>query len=235
MRTSIRGIVVLAVLALGASSATANRSIEIRTPEGGGGLTSEGKLFLSTEAFLEPGSEIACDVTLLRTIGRLLGKIPGSTFGRITAVRVDRGESRASHCLAPGLPIEEITFLSERGRAGRHVETGTGILIWDVTGGRSELWALAYDGFEGVLPEIINLRFHIQGFQFQFSQSGNACLYRGEAYARFNIDRETRAFRSIEGNLERTIFNRDSGSILCQRSKTYRLLLVTPRATILLV
>jgi len=212
IKRSIMLCAVLAVLALGASSASANRSIQVA---GGPGVQASARIqFLGTEG--EPGREVTCDLTLLRTVSSSVPKTSGTQFGRVTAVMIDRGgTTRSPHC-GHGSFIREIHDIIPL--ECTHSETGNGILRWDCSGARSERWRLIYDSFQGTLPGITGVNIHIAGEQLGFrllEPFGGTieCLYEGNVFGLLNVTAGTvtraRAVREL------TALARVSGSGIC--------------------
>jgi hypothetical protein len=116
-------------LSLAAGGASANRSIEVRGGERG--VSAEGRLRFET---VSGGNAILCDVTLRRTITRLIPKIPGTLFGKVTGIAIDRGETTSSpHCgfASPLTGVIDIQPLIGPERPCTHSENGRGILTYD--------------------------------------------------------------------------------------------------------
>jgi hypothetical protein len=164
-------------MAVIADVASASRSLEIRGGAGGVRAIARGLTFGDAEAPL--ARTVICEVTLLRTISRIIPKTPGTLFGRVTGVAVD-----FPRCSTVGAPfaLTAVTPLRDRGSPG----TLSGNL-YNVSGSPSNLWKLFYDGFSGTLPNVTAINFHIQGFQFLIEYSGVRCLFSGNLFARINI------------------------------------------------
>jgi len=219
-------------LTFAASVAGASTAIAIRGAERG--VAASGRLTFG-EPRLAASTQITCDVTILRTIGSSIAKTPGTLFGKVTGVAIDRGP-RGEHC-AKGSTVESITDiipLRDRGVAGTHTELGGGVLLYVVTGGRAELWKLIYRTFLGVLPEITGILFRVEQAQFLL-RGAVECLYKGGVEVLVRIERRVVGTGTIL--LALTSLPRDSGSILCPvttgtLSGTFTL---TPRLTIELI
>ena len=203
-------------LSLAAGSASASRAIETG---GARSVTASGRLKFG-EIRLEAAREITCDVTLLRTIGGTISKAAGTLFGKVTGVAIDRGGNLGEHCRHGGsiLGIGDIQPLADAGRPGVHRELGNGVLLYDVTGGRAELWKLIYDEFLGILPNIEGIDFHIQGTQFNFIRlltilGNEECGWEGNSYGLLEI--RAGVGRNARVVLERTTLRRTRGGVLC--------------------
>jgi hypothetical protein len=213
-RLLITGLMTLLAVALGAGIASASRSIRL---EPGGNLTASARLQLGeVEGRLPRTTSITCNVTLLKTLERAIPKVPGTSFGKITGLIIDRGDFSRPHCISELNPVEEITPLLRENEPCPHRELGSGVLLFDCSSAPAENWALIYDSFQGTLPRITGLNFHISGVRFRISVSGIPCLYgRGEsAYGLAEINAEGRVTNAFPV-LERTAFRRAEGSPLC--------------------
>jgi len=204
-------------LSLAADAASASRAIET----GGARSVAASARLKFGETRLEAGREITCDITLLRTIGGSIPKTTGTLFGKVTGVAIDRGGNLSEHCRHGGsiLGIGDIQPLADVGRPGRHVELGNGVLLYDVTGGRAELWKLIYDSFQGTLPErVTGIDFHIQGTQFNFIRlltilGSEECGWEGSAFGLLRIVGGVGSSATVV--LERTSLRRTRGGALC--------------------
>jgi hypothetical protein len=222
------------VCSFAAGSASANKSIEVR---GGPAVKAEGRLiFVGTEE--ELNREVTCDVTLLRTITGNFPKIGGTQFGKITSILIDRGESsRSPHCRTGSAfrLTHDIALLN-----CSHSEAGAGILRWDCSRAPAGSWNLLYDSFQGTLPRIEGINFHIASSQFRLrllEPFGGAveCLYEGSAFGLLvvsPIGAITRG-RAVRGL---TALIRNSGGVLCPARESFEGdILVKPTLTVALV
>jgi hypothetical protein len=242
-------LIALLALALATGAASANRSIEVRGAERG--VTASGKLTFNGSE-LAQSNEITCDITLLRTVTRTIPKISGTLFGKVTGVAIDRGETTRSPNCRHGesiVVVLDIIPLIElpTGPSGEilhpatHRELGRGVLLWDVSGAPAGLWKLIYDSFQGTLPAITGINFHIQGTQFKLRFQVPLfglieCLYHGNAYGLIEIVRET--ITRGRAVLARTRLERVLGSGLCPPDGTFNTavgLRVSPTLTIRLL
>ena len=223
-------------LLLYSMTASASRSLET------GGVRSAaaaGRLTFTLEGFLGFMS-ITCDVTLLRTIGGRIDKTTGTLFGKVTGVAIDRGEPRAGHCQLRNMAQLEIRPLADRERPGVHRELGSGVLLYDVTGGRAELWKLIYDSFQGTLPEIAGINFHIKESQFliefrELAAEPNRCLFLGGIFGLIRITAGTASTAEIvleRTRLEVTIL---PGSPTCRRGVMSGQFAITPNVRVRLL
>jgi len=208
--TTALGVVL--ALAFLTSTATANRSISV---EGGARSVSAAGQLKFGESRLDVTKEITCDVTLLRTIGASIAKTSGTLFGKVTGVAIDRGGNLSEHC-RKGSNVQGVGQITPL--PGVHRELGSGVLLWDVSGANPELWKLIYDSFQGTLPSISGINFHIEHTQFEFREFlvggvSFSCLWEGPAYGLIEIS--AGAARTARAVLERTELRRISGSILC--------------------
>jgi hypothetical protein len=212
------------VVALGASIATALRSIRVNgINEHEEVLASSRLTFGVREAggALPSGSQMICDVTLLRTISTLIPKRTGILFGRVTGISIAIPSCRT------GLgTIERVQPLALERNEGRHTGEAGGTEIYDMrfeSGGRAtpaENWKLVYDSFQGLLPEIEGINFHITAFRFRLTISGVRCLWgRGESlFGLLAINRTTSTITGGSAVLSRTSLARVEGGILCPAS-----------------
>jgi len=199
-------------LTLFAGIASASRSIEV-SPAGSVAASSR-LTFGNVERVGETRvrSNVVCDVTLLRTIGRSIPKTTGTLFGNVTGVAIDRGTPGAPHCSnSIGGTVEEVQVLTN-GTVGTHRELGNGILLYTVT------WLLVYDSFQGALPSIEGINFHITGVQFRLTITGVNCLYGRSTESSFGligIRRETGDITGASAVTIRTGLERIEGGFLC--------------------
>jgi len=202
-------------LILGASTAFANRSIALRGAERG--VASAGVVTFGNWKELE-AETITCDVTILKTLATSIPKVAGTLFGKVTGIAIDRGTPAAPHCAFEGFELlMDIVPLAGRGQ-GIHRELGAGVLLYDVSMGAPEEWKLIYDGFQGLLPEIEGIDYHIQGvrlrFDLNFAGLRLRCLYQGNWYKLIAIARGGTASR-LTIVLERTMLRRFEGALPC--------------------
>jgi len=234
-------------LALSASTATASRSIQVRgLPIGGGASAASLLTFGATEG--ARALQLICDVTLLRTVASSIPKIAGTLFGKVTGVAIDRGIN-GEHCRSGEFIRRLLEIIPLRERAvggvlqfGTHTELGNGVLLYVVTGGRPELWKLIYDSFQGTLPRIEGINFHIQGVQFKLRVQEALfgilieCLYEGSVFGLIRIQRETGAVTGATVVEERTRLARVLGAGSCAERSTFRgTFAIRPALTIALV
>jgi len=215
VRLFASALLVTFALALGAAGAYANGAIESE-----GGTTASGRITFAGTELSE--TRITCDVTLLRSVERYIRKT-GGAFGKVVGIAITRGESRSerSPACTHGAAIREVRDiipLREARSSGTHRELGGGVLLYDITGGRGELWREVYDSFQGTLPEITGVNFHIQEAQFKLSLTELfgatvECLYKGNVFGLVRIERGTARTASIV--LERTLLERQEGSAFC--------------------
>jgi len=206
-------------LTLGASPASANSSIALRGAERG--VASAGVVTFGDQPRLEIET-ITCDVTILKTMATSIPKVAGTLFGKVTGIAIDRGTAGVPHCAFRGFEVlTDIVPLAGRG-PGIHRELGGGVLLYDVSGGAPEEWKLIYDGFQGVLPEIEGINYHIQGVRLRFDLSFMGtrlrCLYEGNWFKLIAITRGTAAILRII--LGRSMFRRFESPLLCFETYT---------------
>jgi hypothetical protein len=191
MRISFKPSAIVAALVMAflltslTGTATALRSIQI---EGAAGeIPVSGLLKFSQEGGLELAS-ITCKVTLLRTISTIIPKRTGVLIGRVTGVAIDRGTPEATHCTLRSIrTLEEVSVLP-----GPHRELGAGVLLYS-TVGPNELWKLIYDSFQGSLPAIEGINFHVVSSQFLLAFTDAIarrfrCLYQGDVYGLIRVE-----------------------------------------------
>jgi hypothetical protein len=240
LRLTFALLAVLLALSLSAGQAAAHRSIQLN---GGERVHSSGTVTFGPETMgrLLAEQSITCDITILKTVARAFPKTPGTTFGKITGVAIDRGEP-APHCRAGagiGTVLKVIPLIGP-GRPGVHTEPGRGILLYDVSGSEAGLWRMIFDTFQGTLPRITSIDYHIAGAQILFEGTevfGRplSCLYEGSMYKRMAID-ETGQARILRILLERTVLTRIVGGFPCPaRLSVSGELTLTPTLTIRLL
>jgi hypothetical protein len=174
------------VLSLGVGSAAALRSIGL---EGAGPertSTLEGRV-----TFAGGGIEIICNVTMQKTLSRIIPKTEGVLIGQVTSVRVQAPEL----CTIRG------------------AERLNGITILGLPGsreGRPELWRIFYKSFLGTLPSPTGFLFELQHTQvllgvrvFGFNVS---CLFEGTVPVLAEVGTEPRGATNIIRTL-RTLRN----------------------------
>lgn len=221
------------------SVSDANRSIEIRGMAEGIGINATSRLtFIGTEG--SAALSVICDVTLFRTTGHRTPKVSGTRFGRVTALQVNRGGSTRSPSCGHGSFIREvhdIVPLSLPTVPARHREVGGNVLLYDLF---TSEWHLIYDSFQGTLPRIEGINFHIQGFKFSLfllEPFGGTieCLYEGNAFGLFEI-RETGTLERASAVRALTRFSRTRGSTMCPGSGSLEgSFNLQPRLTIILL
>lgn len=224
--SSAAALLVVLALALGltASIATASRSIGLRgAGERGETIQSSATQLTFNSTELSASTAIICSVTLLRQITRNpIPKVAGTTFGRVVGITIDIPGCRN------GSAFRRVnTVIALEGEAR---ELGGGIRLFSLTSG----WELVYDGFEGSLPEITGVEFHIARSRFLIELStaiGNIeCLYEGSAYGAVTIER--RRVIGATTVLELTTLRRVRGNVLCPGNGTFNGNFVTPAITI---
>jgi hypothetical protein len=233
-------VILTCTLALTMGIASANRSIEVRGAERG--ISAASRLTFSGP---RGESRAVCDVTLRRTVTRLIPKITGSLFGKVTGIRIDRGETtRSPHCttIEGTRAVHDIVPLVGPERPCTHSEDGRGILTYDCSRAEAILWKLIYDSFQGTLPRIEGVNIHIQGVQLRDVILGPfgetiECLYEGAVFGLIAIRRETRTATEARAVRERTRLRRISGSAFgCPPEGTFEgSFSVTPTLTIELI
>jgi hypothetical protein len=214
LRLLMTGFMTLLAVMLGASAASASRSLRV---EPAGGLTASARLQLGeVEGRLPRTTSVVCNVTLLKTLERSIAKAAGTAFGKITGIAIDRGTPAEPHCISELNPVEEITPLKRAGEACTHRELGSGVLLYDCSGAPAENWRLVYDSFGGTLPRINGINFHIGGVRFIITVRTIPCLYgAGEAaYGLAEVNTEGR-ITNATAVLERTALRLVESSPLC--------------------
>jgi hypothetical protein len=239
----LTALVALAAFAFATGSATANRSIEIR---GGTSVTGSASRLTFGPGERSPSKQIICNVTLLRTILTRIPKTSGTSFGRVTGVQIDRGGAgtgRSPNCRHGSFirEVHDIQPLVSSGTPGRHREDGAGRLLWDVSGAPQPLWNLIYDSFQGTLPRIEGINFHIQGVQFKLVLLGAfgetfECLFEGSGFGLIAVVRETGVITRATAATERIALTVISGGAVCPQRGTFEgTFTVAPTLTIALV
>ena len=197
-KLALAALVFTFVLALGAGTASANRSLSL---DPAGGVQASSRLTLrGTEG---GGATVICDITLLRTISRVIPKINGTLMGKVTGIRIARETCSASTGGEVTVTPQCATQTAERS-------------LWTANE-CGELWRLSYEGFEGTLPRITGIRKRIRGVQFlvliDIFFARISCLYNGDAFARINV----REGRITEGRASEELINltRVSGPETC--------------------
>jgi hypothetical protein len=235
----VTALLAVFVCSLAASSAYANRSIRIA---GGPRVQSESLLTFKGEG--EGGArEITCDVTLLRTVAEVIPKTSGTLFGKVTGVAIDRGETaRSPRCRNGGfirLTHDIVPLIGPERECLHNREDGRGRLLWDCSRAEARLWKLIYDSFQGTLPRIEGINFHIQNVQFTIRILGpfgetQDCLYEGNGFGLIVVNADgtiTRA-RAVEPT---TRLPRIRGGGLCPARGSFTgSFLVRPTLTITL-
>jgi len=230
--------VVLALL-IQTGTAAALRSIVIR---GGERVASAGRLVIGENALGATG-RITCNVTLLKTMAAGVIKTAGTVFGKITGIAIDRGEPTNAHC-QKGTAIEginDIVPLRNTSEPGGHTELGNGILLYNVTNGGVQLWNMVYDSFQGTLPAIDGINYHIEEAQIRLDlrvlSANIMCLYKGNMGKLITIERGTMLRLDIV--LATTSLARVSGAMTCPtgplRMSTVAGMTMEPRPTIRLL
>jgi hypothetical protein len=208
-------------LVLSAASATSNRSIQV-TP--GGSATASGRLTIIGTS-LDTNSSIKCDITLLRTVPTKIPKVAGTQWGRVTGFVIDRGETTSSpHCqIGAFRNLSDLVPLAGPESPGRRIELGGGVLRYDLTASRPELWSVIYDSFQGTLPDLTGLNYHIRGAALQIAARGPfyeqvTCLYSGEIYGLLRV--VSRRLVGSEIVLSRTRMTLGPGGLGCSIGAT---------------
>jgi hypothetical protein len=228
---------------LAAGSATASRSIEVR---GGTSVTGSASRLTFGGTERSESRQIICNITLLRTIVARTPKTPGTSFGRVTGVQIDRGGAgtgRSPNCTHGSFirEIHDIQPLVRSGTPAVHREDGRGRLLWDVSGAPQPLWNLIYDSFQGTLPRIEGVNVHLQGWQVNIVLLGpfgetSECLYEGSVFGLIAITRETGVVTRATAATERIALNRISGGLACPARGTFEgTFTIAPTLTIALL
>jgi hypothetical protein len=239
----LTALVALAAFAFATGSATANRSIEIR---GGTSVTGSASRLTFGGTERSASRAIICNVTLLRTIVTRIPKTAGTSFGRVTGVQIDRGGAgtgRSPNCTHGEFirEVHDIQPLVRSGTPGVHREDGRGRLLWDVSGAPTPLWNLIYDSFQGTLPRIDGINFHIEGVQFNLVILGPIgetaeCLFEGAGFGLIAVVRETGVITRATAVTERIALARIRGGFTCPARGTFEgTFAVAPTLTIALV
>lgn len=205
-RLALAALTAALLLAVAVSTAGANTSITVAP---GGAVTAVSGALHFNSTGLAAATGITCAVTLLRTISRTISKVAGSLFGKVTGVAINLRTCRTGFLIGT---LRLILALRGLGSANCSAPV-EGILLCDVSGAAANLWKLVYDSFQGTLPEIRGINFHIQGTQFSIdTNSGFRCLFVGDAYGLIAIER--RVVTGARAVLERTILARDNANSL---------------------
>jgi hypothetical protein len=221
--------------ALASANSSASRSI---STAGGPGLSASGILTVGNEPGLEL-TQLSCDITLLRTITSAVPKAPGTLFGKVTGIAIDRGTSERPHCRLRGIrTLEDI-----RGLPGPHRELGNGVLLWDLSRAEARLWVLVYDSFQGTLPRITGVNIHINNIQvlWEFTEGvfGQRfrCLYEGTVFGLIRITEATGVATGAEVVLAQTRLAGTTlaGSAQCPRVTASGTFAIAPAVTIRLL
>jgi len=223
MNTRIRSMLVALAAAglvlLGVGTAAASRAIQV---EGGARAVTASGTVRFGELRLEAATEITCDVTLLRTIAGSVAKTAGTPFGKVTGVAIDIGAAE-EHC-RHGVAFARFSLLVALKNTHESTCTnlGGGIFLCTTAGGEARLWNLVYDSFQGTLPRIAGINFHIEKAQFliMLGPFGEEieCLYEGNVFGLFAI--VNNVGRTGEIVLPRTRLRRIEGAFLCPAEAT---------------
>jgi hypothetical protein len=195
MKLLLTALIAVFACSLPAGSASANRSIEVR---GGPQVQAHARLrFLGTEG--AASTEILCDITLLRTITSRIPKIPGTLFGKVTGILINRGGTTRCPACGHGSFIREVHDIVPL--ECTHSEAGDGILRWNCSRARPELWKLIYLSFQGTLPRITGINFRIRGIKFNLvllEPFGGTleCLYEGEGHGLIVVNADSTITRA---------------------------------------
>jgi hypothetical protein len=198
----LTALVAVLVCSFAVGTASANRSIQVA---GGPNVLASAQLqFIGTEG--SASLEITCDITLLRTVAAVIPKIRGTLFGKLTRIDLARGGTTRSPACRHGSFVREVHDINPLNCT--HEEAGGGILRWDCSRAPAGLWKLIYDSFQGTLPGITGINFHIQGTQFNLRLlepfGGTVeCLYEGNGFGLIEISAgvisRARAVRELTG------------------------------------
>lgn len=173
------------VLALGAATSSASNAFETTTRST---ATSSRLVFVS--GFVN----VTCELTLLRTLSSRVTKVSGTVFGQITGININQRSCRNSFGGgATAIPLGTTCTLAE------------GAVRLCVV--NSANFRLHYISFEGPLPsEIRTVTFYIERTEFLLLTFGEECLYTGQAFGLFNVERqEVTGGRALRAS---TILNR---------------------------
>jgi hypothetical protein len=218
MRLWMTALVVLAVLSFAVGSASANRTLEIR---GGPNVSAESTItFGSTRG----GFEVICNVTLRRTVGFRIAKTAGTLFGKVTGITFDRGGAgteRSPNCRHEGTirEVHDIIPLIGPRTPCTHSEDRRGRLTYDCSRAEARLWNLIYDSFQGTLPRITGINFHIQNVQLALRLldsfgATEECLYEGHLFGLITVNADN-TITSERAVMESTGLQRISGGVFC--------------------
>jgi hypothetical protein len=174
------------VIMLAASGAQALRSLSL---VGETNVKTEGNLRFGGEG-LPRSTEITCEVTLLRTLSRVIPKIEGTLIGKVTGVAIDI--PRCRH----GENIRTVNnIIAHRDFATLTSScTGVGIRLCDVTTANN-LWKLVFRSILGTLPRITGLLFTLKSAQFTLDVTDilgghDVCGYEGDQPALAELNAE---------------------------------------------
>lgn len=218
----LTALVAVFACSFGAGGASASRSIEVRG--GAGGVQAESQLtFFGTEQ--NRALEVTCDITLLRTVASIIPKTTGTLFGKLTAIRINRGGTTRSPACGHGSFIREVHDVVPLNCT--HREAGGGVLVWDCTRAPAGLWKLRYRSFQGELPSINGINFWIQGTQFNLillEPFGGTieCLYEGDSFGLITVTQPGSTITRAEAVTAATALARLRGSGLCPARGTFR-------------
>jgi hypothetical protein len=205
MRLLLAACATVFIVAHSVGVAAALRSIEVS----GGPSVSASAVLTFAEAergVLKREREIACSLTLLRTVRSSIPKRSGAIFGQVTGVAI---EERT--CASPAFRRIVVTPLVREGTGGRCVAGPP--RLCDVSAAAEPLWRLVYDSITGTLPTITGVNFHIAGTQFNLELDGINCLFNGSAFGLIRVE----AGGNVTGAnavLERTSLTR-TGEFFC--------------------
>jgi hypothetical protein len=139
-------LTVMIAMGVVAGTAAALRSLSVAGPTT---LTLNSRRL----TFESPFVRIECEVTLVKTISRVIPKTEGILIGKVTDVRID-----APRCVA---------------------SNGARVTITPLGLGVEELWRLFYKSILGTLPRITGARFRIERLQVLLEIGGVNCLFQG--------------------------------------------------------
>jgi hypothetical protein len=210
---AVAALVVIVVLGWGTASATAARSLRFEDGRGGEGaleVTATGRITFPGESGLEP--QLVCPITMRSTIPRLVAKVRGAEFGRVTSVSF----GTRAQCTA-NWPYREPPFQALETVAGK--------------------WLQTYQAFLGTLPNITGFKYAISPIFIKWNWESFGipieCLYRGTMNWLLAIERGTvtRATATL-GETRLALF---SGSAICPTEYVFQASLSTSRLTVTLL
>jgi len=228
IRPLLAFVVLLSLLAASAP-ATANRLIRL---EPTGSIGGEGRLEASPE--LAENTRMSCNVTLLATITSI-PKVAGTSFGKLTGLAIDRGGT-PTHCFGnPLLGFRGFIPLTSSRTPAPSRELGSGILLYDLSRAEARAWSIVYDSFEGALPEISAINYHLEGVQFFIETEliYRECLYAGSLGDRMTVIR--RVVTANEVVLSRSGLALAGGPGSCPIRAIFNMAFSVPRITIALL